>query len=288
MAIQTYHKIKTLHEEFCSLKEYKDKLKFFDKHFGILPFNFPVFHPKLNILFDLKEIELLNDIYVKERASKNLLLKRFIFSNEEILFDITPETPYRQILNDYILEKFFRESKKSLSFQIKTISKLGITNTRIVEGHLNDTNKLINILKDKIKSQIERSYRNQFMNVFYEGYEDSNKKFMRKFPYKKKFIELYLYAQGVLFHNYSEKLSDLQFSKSNQLDTLIAEKPEDLKKLKAQFNMLKSLGIIDFLKYKYTYMKKTDLDPIIAETVCKIIGENINCKNHIIYELQKD
>jgi hypothetical protein len=47
------------------------------------------------------------------------------------------------------------------------------------------------------------------MNLFINGYRDKEKGLLKKFFNRKKFIELYLYAQGVLFRQYFQQLNHL-------------------------------------------------------------------------------
>jgi hypothetical protein len=269
----SHKSIKKQFTEFSTLKNYKEKLLYFDQLFGIIPITFPPFHHKLKILFDHTEIEVLSKIYESERISKNHLLKEFAFNNEKYLFDVTPETPQRQILNDFILNKIL-DSDSAISVYVHNV-KFDINNNACVEDYLSESFNLINLIKNRKGRLTERSYINQFMNVFYQGYQDSQNKFIQKFTSKKKFIELYLYAQGILFNKYVEQINT---------ENIISNSPVKTENINSKLLLLEKLGIIDLLRYRYNYMDKKDLHKHLAETISKITGDSVT---KLIVELNK-
>ena len=46
------NQVLSLYTEFRSLKKYIEKLAFFDRWFGIIPFDFPGFDPRLRFFFE--------------------------------------------------------------------------------------------------------------------------------------------------------------------------------------------------------------------------------------------
>jgi hypothetical protein len=288
MTSQSQDKIKKLQIAFFDLTNYKDKINFFDQHFGVLPFRYPSFHPKLNYLFIPEELSNLSTLYEKEKRGNDLLVRKFSFKETLYVFDISPDAINRQILNKFIIDKFLMEDSAFIK-QIKKMQDLGRRNKPLIETYLNEAIGLINFITFQKNDSKERSYRNQFMNVFFEGYNDSAKNSIKQFALKKKFIELYLYAQGILFDKYIKALTVLKETK--KIEPQKQKKGEEdadlLKRLHTKLLLLKKLEILDFLKYKYAYMEKPDLNRTIGEIVCKITGESIKFKDQVIKEINK-
>src|SRR6266404_3527039 len=139
------NQIRALHTEFKSQKKYTDKLAFFDRWFGIIPFPFPDLDPQLS----------------------------FFFQKEN-----------------------------------------------------------------------DKSFKLQCMSVFYKGFYDAFRKRVNGPGKKRKFIELYLYAQGIIYANYIGYLKTALRKSRNPLDLY---KPLHLD-LPGKLELMKELGIIDFLK----------------------------------------
>ena len=59
--------IRNLHSEFRDNKKYAAKLAFFDRLFGIIPFSYPDFDPRLGFLIQKEKIDNLYALYKKER-----------------------------------------------------------------------------------------------------------------------------------------------------------------------------------------------------------------------------
>ena len=73
------NQVRNLHAEFRSLKKYADKLAFFDRSFGIIPFSFPDFDPQLPFFFQEEKTEELVTIFKKERNNPGLTERKFSF-----------------------------------------------------------------------------------------------------------------------------------------------------------------------------------------------------------------
>jgi hypothetical protein len=109
-----------------------------------------------------------------------------------------------------------------------------------------------------------RGLRYRFMNVFINGYRDKEKGLLKKFFNRKKFIELYLYAQGVLFRQYFQQLNDLcDFSGSAVQNEMLPAASSDIKMLR------------DFITKKYSVMEKWT-DSRMATMLAALIHPDAN------------
>ena len=197
-----------LHLEFKQLKTYKEKVEFFDQHFGCLSHAYPEFDPELKFLFEQKEFDAVTEIFEKERRKAIILDKRYEIDGKVYIFNATPVNSNTVVLNDYILYKFINNDKQFES-ELKNLEEKAESNqAQVWERWLNALNR-IDSIENKLAGTEERGLRYRFMNVFINGYRDKEKGLLKKFFNRKKFIELYLYAQGVLFRQYFQQLNHL-------------------------------------------------------------------------------
>src|ERR1700682_325855 len=99
------NQIRNLNREFKSLKKYVEKLAFFDRWFGIIPFAFPDFDPRLPFFFQREKTEELADIFKKERNNPGLTEKKFFFG-ENFIFNIKPANSNSSAYSHFILSCF--------------------------------------------------------------------------------------------------------------------------------------------------------------------------------------
>ena len=110
------------------------------------------------------------------------------------------------VYNDYIVKKIVY---KDCDFKckvnlLKTAS--GADQDLFIKNFQTDLQKIKNLekyLNDKIQKV---SIKYLFLKVFYSGYSDYTKGVIKHFPNKKKFVELYLYAHGILLAKYFEEV----------------------------------------------------------------------------------
>ncbi|MDP9043143.1 MAG: hypothetical protein M3N30_14285, partial [Bacteroidota bacterium] len=105
------NQIRSLYAEFKSQKKYTDKLVFFDRWFGIIPFPFPDFDHRLSYFFQNDKTKELADIYRMERNNPGLTEKKFIF-DEIFVFSIKPANSNSSAYSNFILSSFL--SRKPL------------------------------------------------------------------------------------------------------------------------------------------------------------------------------
>lgn len=173
-----------LHKEFIGLANYHDNLAFYDQHFGILPFKFPVFKPELDILLKGDEINFLMEIFQKERKQPLNFIQTINDSTEIFVFNITPANTNRQFLTDYIIN-YFLSHDEGFNQIIKKIEETLATKKQAWNMTLKAGNELVNLIKYKLSHNKERSFRNQFLHVFQNGFNDYQSKFIKRFPHQK-------------------------------------------------------------------------------------------------------
>jgi len=192
--------IKLLHQEFKMIKRYIDKLSFYDRHFGIIPFAFPAFDPALRIFFEEAKTEVLIDIFKKERNNPALTEKLFSFGND-YRFNIKPANSNNSIYSTYILSKFLSLAPGFDAFIHKPEEQPG-RKTHPADELLQEANSIINAIEYKLQNEYDKSLKLHCMTVFYKGLYDAFTSRIVLPDKKRKFIELYLYAQGILYASY--------------------------------------------------------------------------------------
>ena len=196
-----------LHQEFKKLKKYREKVEFFDQHFGCLSHTYPGFDPELKFIFEQKEFSAVSELFEKERRKAIILERRYEIDGKVYIFNVTPINSNTVIHNDYILYRFITEDLQFLSELNNIREKAESSPEQVWEAWLNALNRI-----DSIKSKLsgkERGLPYRFINVFFNGYRDNESGLLKKFYSRKKTIELYLYAQGVLFRQYFQQLKTL-------------------------------------------------------------------------------
>lgn len=233
-----------LHLEFKQLKTYKEKVEFFDMHFDCICQQYPEFDPQLKFLFEQKEFNTITELFEKERRKAIILDKRYEIDGRLYIFNATPVNSNTVVLNDYILYRFINDDKQFLN-ELASIRQNAESNQELIwEGWLSAISR-IDSIENKLLGGEERGLRYRFMNVFINGYRDKEKGLLKKFFNRKKFIELYLYAQGVLFRQYFQQLNDLcDFSQSVVQNEILPQEAPDVEMLR------------ELIRKKYSVMEK--------------------------------
>jgi len=202
MQVYSEKQIRKLHTEFSELKRYTDKLSFFDSKFGIIPFIFPEFDAQLEFFFRKGKTDELINIYKKERNNPGLTRKNFQFK-ENFAFNIKPANSNSAVYSNFILSSFLSRAPDFAEW-LKVKKTEGIQ----IESLLEESNGLVNTIEYRLQYEYDKSLTLQCMAVFYKGFKDAFCKNVR-LPFKKrKFIELYLYAQGIIYSNYITTLKN--------------------------------------------------------------------------------
>ncbi|HEY4156263.1 MAG TPA: hypothetical protein VGM24_12570 [Puia sp.] len=198
------NQIKILYQEFTKLKSYIDKLLFFDLHFGIISFRFPDFDPSLSFFFEDGKTGFLPDILKKERNNPSLHERLFSFSGE-YRFSIKPTNSNSSIYSRYILSKFL-SSAPDFDVLIKKRKIQAAPRDAFDKPLLEEANGMINRIEYKLRNEYDKSLTLHGMAVFYKGFSDSFSGQVVLPAKKRKFIELFLYAQGILYSKYIHAL----------------------------------------------------------------------------------
>ena len=272
MSIFSENQVRKRHAEFMGLKKYADKLIFFDHLFGIIPFPFPDFDPELAFLFQKQKTEELAAIYKKERNNRSLTEKKFSY-REDFIFNIRPANSNSAVYSNYILSSFLLRAPEFSEWinQKKTTEKP-------VDYLLDQANGLINDIEYRLQCKLDKSFSLQCMAVFYKGFYDAFSNRVFGPGKKRKFIELFLYAQGIIYSNYVSSLKSILQLVQYPADLQI---PQHLD-LSGQLNLLQELGIVDFLKNRYSELDAPAFENKLAEILCLITGENTDQKKAVL------
>jgi len=275
MPFYSENQIRKRHAEFVGLKKYTDKLIFFDRLFGIIPFTFPDFDPKLSYFFQKEKIEELAAIFKQERNNPGLTEKKFTFG-EILIFSIRPANSNSAVYSNYILSSFLSRSPVFADWihQKKTVEKP-------VELFLDEANGVINQIEYCLQHERDKSFTLQCMAVFYKGFFDAFSNQVNGPGKKRKFIELYLYAQGIIHANY---ISSLKTALQQSRNPVIVDRPMTLD-LAGKLKLMQELGIIDLLKTRYAGMDSLSWENKVAEMLCLITGESFDQKEPVLQTL---
>jgi hypothetical protein len=276
MSIYSENQIRKRHAEFMGLKKYADKLIFFDHLFGIIPFPFPAFDSELTFLFQKEKTQELADIYKKERNNRSLTEKKFSY-REDYVFNIRPANSNSAVYSNYILSSFLLRAP-----QFTELINQKKTGEKPVEVLLDQANGCINEIELRLQYSLDKSFGLQCMAVFYKGFYDAFGHRAYGPGKKRKFIELYLYAQGIIYSNYISSLKTALQQGRYPTEPEIAGQLD----FSGKFNLMEELGIIDFLKNKYAQLDSASLENKLVELICHITGENADQKKTILQMLR--
>jgi hypothetical protein len=271
------NQIKSLYSEFKGLKKYVEKLAFFDQWFGIIPFDFPDFDPRLRFFFEREKTEELADIFKKERNNPGLTVKKFYY-DEVLAFNIKPANSNSSLYSHFILSCFL---KRKPSFEEWITQNRSVDKT--LEDLLDDANGMVNSIELHLQNEYDKSFKLQCMSVFYRGFYDAFIRRLHGPGKKRKFIELYLYAQGMIYADFISSLKAV-LRKSSYPEETETQVPLDLA---GKINLLFDLGILDFLIDKFANPVSGLPDIKLAEKITQITGESPEQKELILYLIKK-
>ena len=269
------NQVRQLHNEFKSLKKYTDKLAFFENRFGIIPFDFPDFDPDLNFFFRNEKTYELEIIFKKERNNPGLTEKKFIYQ-EELTFNIKPANSNSSVYSHFILSRFLARCP---AFEEWINQRGGQLSTALL---LEQANGFVNQIESSLQNEYDKSFRLQCMSVFYRGFYDAFTKRTHGPGKKRKFTELYLYAQGIIYASY---IRFLKIALRKPVAILEVKKPAPLD-LAGKIALLNELGITEFLEKKYAGLEAVSLENKLAELISQITGEFIAQKERLILSLR--
>ena len=267
----TEYKIRALHSEFKELKKYNDKLSFFDQHFGIIPYSFPDFDPELRFFFENEKSESLLAIFKTERNNRALTERKFSF-RESFIFNIKPANSNSSLYSNYILSIFLARRPDFPEWINKNK-----TNEKTPEILLEEANGIINTIEFRLQNEYDKSFKLQCMSVFYKGFYDAFCSRVLLPEKKRKFTELYLYAQGIIYAD---------FIKSIKIALQEPGNPAELQEMKqldlaGKLTLMNKLGLIDFLKTRFAGLDSFTFENKLTEIILLITSENAQQKDKI-------
>jgi len=272
MQFYSENQIREIHTEFRGLKKYIDKLAFFDRLFGIIPFSFPDFDPQLRYFFQNDKTEELEVIFKKERNNPGLTEKRFSFG-ETFIFNIKPANSNSSVYSNFILSCFLSYTPVFEDWirQKKSAEKP-------IESFLDEANGIVNRIEYYLQYEYDKSFKLQCMSVFYKGFYDAFCNHVNLPGKKRKFIELFLYAQGIIYANY---VSSLKSAFENSRNPAGLHKPLFID-LHGKLALMNELGIIELLKTRFAGLNTVSCENKMAEILCLITGEYADQKESVL------
>jgi len=271
------NQIRSLYSEFKNLKKYVDKLAFFDRWFGIIPFDFPDFDPQLRFFFEREKTQELVDIFKRERNNPGLTLKKFSYG-EIFAFNIKPANSNSSVYSHFILSCFLSR-KPSFDEWIKQ----HIFSNKTVEDLLDEANGVVNTIEKYLQNEYDKSFKLQCMSVFHRGFYDAFTRHLNGPGKKRKFIELYLYAQGMIYADFISSLKEAM-RKTSKPGDLKTQAPLDLA---GKMMLMHELGILDYLRNRQLTSGGDLPDNSLAETISQITGESTEQKEMILHLIRK-
>ncbi|GAC1416934.1 MAG: hypothetical protein NVS9B7_08710 [Flavisolibacter sp.] len=257
------------------METYHEKLKFYDKHFGAIPFKFP--DPDWELLWfknDTATLDLVNILNEERSNTAHLYAKRFEFKNTSLVFNIRPQNTYQRIyFNQYVISTFVKKNNQALN-DIKRKIKTLKNPCQFLDAKAQQLEEVLNFAKHKIESSTETSTRIQFLSTFYRGYSDFHQGNDSILSLKRKYIELFLYSQGLIFGSYLHHLKTAVVKIREPLAL-----PRITLTLKIAF--LHQLGILDFLE------KKFETTDDLLQMLCLLLDEDLSHSKAIIKKLDK-
>ena len=248
--------VRVLHTQFVSMKRYLDRLAFFDRHFGIIPFSFPPFDPELPYFFEADKTAALVEFMKKERNNPELSERSFRFG-DSYRFSIKPINSNNPLYSTYILCKFLVAAPGADEYLDKPL-------LRQDSKMLDDGNRIINFIEYKLQNEYDKSPKIHFMTVFYRGFSDAFLQKVRLPDKKRKFIELYLYAQGILYAKY------LAILKSRVIPRRKTGRIPAAPGFSNGVGLLNELGAIDLLQRKYSVTPTPESSSAFADIILQI------------------
>jgi hypothetical protein len=266
------NQIRAFYSEFKGHKKYADKLALFDHLFGIIPVSFPEFDSRLGFFFEKEKTNELAEIYKNERNNPGLTERKFFFG-ETFVFNIKPANSNNAAYSNYILSSFL--SRQPVFDEWIRQNK---SDEHPVEFLLDEANGILNKIEYCLHNEYDKSFRLQCMSIFYKGFYDAFSSHVNLPDKKRKFIELYLYAQGIIYSNY---ISSLKLAMQHP-ETSAELQVNEYLDLQGKLDLMNELGIIDFLRTRYSGADDASFENKIAEILCRVTGEPPGQKDSIV------
>lgn len=269
-----YALLKNLTEHFNGL-DYQSKVELYHQKFNIIPFEFPAHDVEISWFNNQMKLDYLTTVFHQERRGINLYVKEFNIDGQSFNFNIKPQTFHQRIfLNQFILSKFL-EKKTILHESFFKEVELLDNPVEYLENKISHLTMIVNWCKDSLELP-DSSLRVKFLRIFFNGYQAFYTGSDKMIGIRRKYIELFLYSQGLILAEYFELLKSYL-----QAITKGINKKKSLS-IPLKVLLLHELGIIDLLRNKYSVNKTNNSDNIIAEIVCLITSEKLSNLNIVL------
>ena len=151
MQNNNFEYISTLYKEFDSL-DYKGKILLFDKKFGIIPFEFPLFDIEASWFSNDLILSHLTMLYHQETSKTNFYERNFTVNLQTFTFDVRPITKWHRIFfNQHIINKFL-SGRKTLNEQFNKEYNYAVDKNKFLEARLNKLGTVINWMRYTFKT----------------------------------------------------------------------------------------------------------------------------------------
>ena len=204
-------------------------------------------------------------------------MKKFHY-DEIIAFNIKPANSNSSVYSHFILSCFLSR-KPSFEEWIKQ----NISADKTVAVMLDEANTMVNNIEIHLQNEYDKSFRLQCMSVFYRGFYDAFTRHLHGPGKKRKFIELYLYAQGMIYADFISSLKTAM-RKASHPEEMKTQAPLDLA---GKIYLLHELGVLDFLTDRYLNSGNGQPDINLAELISRITGESPEQKEMILHLIKK-
>ncbi len=269
MIKETKQNLRQEYQDFLQL-DYFDKLAYFDLHFTIIPYTFPRFDIKLSCLRDDIRLTQLVENFYKEGRSRHIYETQVEEDGSVLSFDIRPTSFMQRIqYNKYILGKFLKE-KESIKNHFQDELMNVNDQDKCINARINEIHSVIEWVVQSIRNLKTRfSLQNQFLKVFYSGFKAYQNGKEESGRIRKKFVEIFLYSQGVLLADHVRWLEHLLEKNRNNPSNNISQN------LRLKIELLHKLGVIDFLLENVNEKDKNN-HTHLAELIYLITSESQN------------
>lgn len=261
-----------------SRSTYPEKVLLFEKHFCLIPFTFPSFDISISwYLVPEQLVSLLDILNVERRELHSLYRRSVVYGGKSYEFSILPiYIPERKFLNEYLLDRFLAIKKNILS---STDEELSMSSSPIV--YLEERIATISHSLDWIPRELNKSplsVQTKFLQIFYNGMMAAQGGNTTNLKIRRKFVEIYLYAQGLLIGDYFNYLTSIYASRVStySLNPL---------PLKLKLVLLHELGILDHLKNRFAADKNTSGPSSLASVISLLTSEHTINYNEVFRHL---
>jgi hypothetical protein len=266
--------VQDLLKSFSKL-DYAQKITWFDERFTVIPFVFPESDIEASWYNNEIKHNQLIEAFTKDSRGLNHFERKLCFGSREFKFDIRPVTLNQRILlNQYILNKFLATGNKTSQNLSDKTGKLSNPEDWL-DTEIDRCQAIVNWTKHTIDKG-NSAIRSKFLRIFYNGYQAylfGNDKMVRV---RRKFVELFLYSQGLLLAEY---LGELQKEFGNIKKDEVTGRNLTLAQ---KVLLLERLGVINQLRKKLRRRKNNVSDNQLAGLLCLIISEPLQNQDSIL------